>query len=334
MQQNEQDRLRILRDYQVLDTPFELCFDRITELARTVFEAPIALVSLVDEDRQWFKSCLGLTVRETPRELAFCDHTIRADEVLVISDARSDLRTRANPLVTDDPRIVFYAGAPLITPEKYRLGSVCIIDRKPRYFTDKDKKILKQLSGLVMDELNLRRKADIDWLTGAASRGSFQSLLSHLVLCKDRPTSSQTAVIAFDIDHFKQINDRYGHAKGDEVLVAVVAACRSVLRECDVVARTGGEEFTVLLPETSRGTAEMIADRLRRRIADLTFGNSDQSFPVTASFGVTMMDHDDGGVLRTIERADKALYRAKSQGRNQVVCYWRNDMQALAPSAA
>lgn len=334
MQQNEQNRLRILREYQILDTPFELCFDRITELARTIFETPIALVSLVDEDRQWFKSCLGLNVRETPRDQAFCDYTIKGDEILVIENARIDSRTASNPLVTGDPHIVFYAGAPLITPEGVRLGSLCIIDRKVRDFAEKDKQILRQLSDLVMDEFNLRRKAEIDWLTGAASRGSFHSLLSLLALRADRPASCQTAVIALDIDHFKQINDCHGHAKGDEVLIAVVAACRSVLRECDVVARTGGEEFTVLLPETNRRAAEMVAERLRQTISELSFETSELAFSITASFGVTMMDKEDGAISRTIERADQALYLAKERGRNQVVCCWEERETSMTPSAA
>ena len=154
----ENARLDALRRYQILDTGAEERFDAITRVAVASFRAPIALVSLVTDDRQWFKSCVGLTFDGTPREHAFCARTIETDAVLVVRDASRDRRFRDNPLVTGEPFIRFYAGAPLITPDGHRLGSLCIIDRKPRRsFSAQDERSLKTLAGLVVDQMGLRR---------------------------------------------------------------------------------------------------------------------------------------------------------------------------------
>lgn len=153
---NEAQRMERLRLYKVLDTPPESAFDSITRLAAAVLDVPIALISLIDEKRQWFKSRVGLGATETPREMAFCAHAIMKPDVFVVPDAtKNDLFNR-NPLVLDDPHIRFYAGAPLTTEDGLRLGTVCVIDRQPREITAKQEELLKDLSKLVVDELELR----------------------------------------------------------------------------------------------------------------------------------------------------------------------------------
>ncbi len=149
-------RLRELRRYAVLDTPLEEAFDRITRLAARLLRVPVSLVTLVDEDRQWFKSAYGWDKRETPRELSFCAHTIGFDEVMVVPDATSDERFKANLLVTGDPRIRSYAGAPLKSANGFSLGTLCAIDIKPRTFSADEQEILRDLAMLVRDELELR----------------------------------------------------------------------------------------------------------------------------------------------------------------------------------
>lgn len=153
-------RLASLRDHAVLDTPPEERFDRIVNLAADYFQAPIALVSLVDDDRQWFKSCVGLAATETPREWAFCDYTIRlgAHSILVVEDALNDARFRDNPLVVGAPFIRFYAGAVLTTEDEHNLGSLCVIDTEPRPCpSDADLKYLCSLARMVVDEIDLSR---------------------------------------------------------------------------------------------------------------------------------------------------------------------------------
>lgn len=154
---DESARLAVLRDYDILDTPPEIAFDRITRLAARIFEVPIALVSLVDDDRQWFKSNYGLDRRETSRDLSFCAWTILSDAMLHIPDATADPRFRDNALVTGPPFMRSYLGAPLTTPGGQRLGSLCLIDTVPREYGEDDRELLRSLAAMVMDELELRR---------------------------------------------------------------------------------------------------------------------------------------------------------------------------------
>lgn len=149
-------RLAALQRYDIVDTDRDPAFDRITEMATRIFNVPIALVSLVAEDRQWFKSTCGLDETETPRGHAFCSYTVFNRRPLVIEDASRDPRFAANPLVTGPPHIRFYAGAPLMTPDGQALGSLCLIDSQARSIDTGDLFVLEQLADLVMDEMELR----------------------------------------------------------------------------------------------------------------------------------------------------------------------------------
>lgn len=154
---NEADRLRAVKRYDILDSEDEGIFDEITAVAADFFDAPVSLISLLDEDRQWFKSHHGTEMSETPREMAFCGHAILNKDVLVVADATKDARTADNPLVTGDPSIRFYAGAPLVTTDGYRLGTLCVIDDKARTkATPHQIEALKRLARLVTYELDLR----------------------------------------------------------------------------------------------------------------------------------------------------------------------------------
>ena len=155
----ERARLRRLKSLELLDSAPDAAVDRIAELAAAMFDCPIALVSLVDETRQWFKARVGLEAKETPRDIAFCHHAIEdPDEVMVVPDALRDERFRENPLVTGDPDIRFYAGAPLRTPHG-ALGTLCIIDRKPRQLEARDRELLAKLSEAVVEVFALRQEA-------------------------------------------------------------------------------------------------------------------------------------------------------------------------------
>jgi len=154
----ERKRLNVLWQYEVLDTLPEAIFDDLTELAAGICEAPIALISLVDEKRQWFKSKFGVTVNETSRDISFCSHAIKQSDLFIIPDATKDERFAKNPLVVSDPKIRFYAGAPLITPDGYALGTLCIIDKVPRELRLEQKQALRVLARHVVSQLELRRR--------------------------------------------------------------------------------------------------------------------------------------------------------------------------------
>lgn len=149
----ESSRLASLQSLDVLDTPAEERFDRVTRLAKVLFDVPIALVSLVDEKRQWFKSRQGLTAGSTSREISFCGHAILQEAVFLVEDTHEDERFRDNPLVTDEPRIRFYAGYPLRDHEGLALGTLCIIDTRPRKFTAEHRKLLTDLGQIATSEL-------------------------------------------------------------------------------------------------------------------------------------------------------------------------------------
>jgi GAF domain-containing protein len=156
---HEARRLEVLWQYEVLDTVPEEVFDDLTDLAAHICDAPIALISLVDEDRQWFKARIGITVTETSRDISFCAHAIMNDGLFVVPDATKDKRFKHNPLVTGPQKIRFYAGAPLVTPDGHALGTLCVLDSKPRTLRPEQAQALHVLAHHVVSQLELRRHA-------------------------------------------------------------------------------------------------------------------------------------------------------------------------------
>lgn len=169
---NESRRLKVLWQYDLLDTVPEEVFDDLTDLAAHICEAPIALISLVDEDRQWFKSRVGISVGETARDISFCAHAILKSDLFIVPDATKDPRFKNNPLVTGKDRVRFYAGAPLVTPDGYALGTLCVLDKKPRKLRPDQEQALRVLAHHVVSQLELRRHARE--LTAARQNGSEQ----------------------------------------------------------------------------------------------------------------------------------------------------------------
>jgi hypothetical protein len=156
---SEKKRLNVLWQYDVLDSVPEEVFDDLTELAARICDAPIALITLVDEKRQWFKSKVGVSINETSRDISFCAHAIQQPDLFIVADATKDARFAENPLVVSEPRIRFYAGAPLITPDGHALGTLCVIDKKPRELRPEQKQALRVLARHVMTQLELRRRS-------------------------------------------------------------------------------------------------------------------------------------------------------------------------------
>lgn len=310
--QNEQSRLKALRSLDILDTPPEERFDRYTRMAKRMFGVPIALVSLVDENRQWFKSCFGLPVSETPRDISFCGHAILGKEVFVIPDALQDERFADNPLVTEEPHIRFYAGCPLSSIDGSKLGTLCIIDQEPREFTEEDIDTLHDLASMVEQELAALEMATVDELTGITNRRGFMSLAQYILnLCI---REKLPATLAFmDLNEFKPINDTYGHAEGDRALIEFSNELKGSLRNSDLFARLGGDEFTILLANTTCDDAELVIRKLSKSLKDY-YNNSDHPYELTFSYGVVEFNpQTHQSIEDLLHEGDELMYQRKRQ---------------------
>jgi len=312
---DENGRLAALRRYDVLDSAPEAPFDKITGLIKTILNVPIALVSLVDTNRVWFKSCIGLDVSEAGRDVTFCTYTIQSRAPLIIPDAKRDARFAQNPLVVGPPHLASYAGVPLETPDGYNIGSLCVIDTVPREFAPTQIDMLKSFAGIVVDELELRRLAQVDLLTGAVSRRAFLQEAEKAISGFIRHQRASSLVM-LDVDHFKRVNDEHGHPAGDAVLRAIGACITGMSRRNDVFGRLGGEEFAVLLNDAHVEEARLTAERYRQALEGLIIAHT-PPLKVTASFGIAELETDCLEAGLWLERADLRLYAAKRAGRNR-----------------
>lgn len=281
---DEQTRLETLRSLSILDTPPEERFDRLTRMAKRLFGVPIALVSLVDENRQWFKSCFGLSVSETPRDFSFCGHAILGNDVFIIPDTLVDERFADNPLVLNDPYIRFYAGCPLRGPNGSKMGTLCIIDRKPRIFSNDELEALTDLAAMVEREISAVQLATLDELTKISNRRGFMILAQHsLHLCARQKLSA--SLVFMDLDKFKLINDTFGHAEGDRALMAFAEHIKTACRDSEIFARLSGDEFVMLLIGTSRDRAEGVVSRLRQSVKKY-YQESERGYDISFSHGI------------------------------------------------
>lgn len=313
---DEAGRLAAVRRLDVFDTPEERAFEHITEIAKLGLRVPSAAISLIDEDRQWFKARRGVDVHQTSRRLSFCSHAIRQREPLVIENTADDPRFQHHPQVVGDPHIRSYAGAPLVLPDGYQAGALCVVDLVPRQFDAVEIRLLASLADCVVRELELRQRAAIDPMTGFLCRAAFLMRLRDMVDAF-RSESVPAVLAIFDIDRFKSVNDRFGHAGGDRVIAEIAAICRDVLGDEAHLGRLGGEEFGIVCPAATFATTSKKFESLRSAIAALRLDDYPE-LAVTASFGVADLDATIQSVSTWCLTADAALYEAKEAGCNRV----------------
>jgi len=347
---NEDDRIKALTQYNILDTPEEPAYDELVKLAAYICKTPIAAISLIDHDRQWFKSKIGLNLSQTPRGDSFCAYAImNPKQVMAINDAGIDPRFADHRLVNNEPHARFYAGAPLNTASGETLGTLCVLDHKPHTLWQKtQEELLQSLSRQVIAQMELRKARSVykqhlkeqidthtklkecqkqlerahaelktlnttDPLTGVKNRRAFDQLLRYEYRRASR-YRAPLSLMMIDIDRFKAFNDEYGKLEGDRVLQRLAHILQSIVRNCDLVARYGGEEFTVILPETDRDSAMTIAERLCEVVEKTAWPIRS----VTISIGVATASAEYDHIM-LVQRTDKALYQAKQAGRNRVV---------------
>lgn len=315
---DESARLAAVRAYEILGTPPELEFDALTRLAAFMFDAPIAVVSVMDENRLWFKSRIGLDVPELERKVAFCAHAImEPGEALVVDDLLADDRFSSNPLVIQAPHIRFYAGAPIVDPNGFALGTIAVIDARPRQFGAAQRDALVDLSTLVMtamrnrrSALELSRLARTDHLTGIANRAQFELAIASEIQQTAR-TDECFTVLCMDLDGFKDVNDAHGHAAGDEVLREVSRRLQAQAREGDTVARLGGDEFGIVMRRGTAQEARALCKRIVAAVEQPVALPSGHAVAVGISVGEASFSRSAESVDALMAQADRALYAAK-----------------------
>ena len=319
--QTEAERLADLHSFAILDTEADAAIDEVVRLAARLSGCPIALVSLVDRERQWFLSRVGLEPQETPRDEALCAHAILTPaEPLAVADATHDPRFVDSALVTGAPHVRAYLGVPLVSAGGHAMGTLCVIDSTPRRHDPETVQALQVLARTVTSNLELRRAlrqsremALTDALTGLPNRRALAGRLAQ-----ELARGGVLAAVILDLDHLKQVNEAEGHAAGDAMLRATAERLRGAVRPGDIVARTGGDEFVAILlglkdEAQARAAASRIAAALKGPVRHGEF-----ILPAGATLGVAMSTPgvNDGDML--LRAADAALVRAKRDGRGSI----------------
>lgn len=289
-------------------------FSRLTRLIRNTLGVDIAAVSTIDDGVQNFKSIDGLRLEQIPLENSFCRVAYRDGCTVVMPDTGRAEEFKHHELVTE-AGLKAYVGIPLKTSSGAVFGTICGIHKTPRNFSERDLIVLEDIANIAASELELREHANVDMLTGALTRRAFMRDSARLKELLRRKGLAMTVVMV-DIDHFKSVNDKYGHASGDEVLKSVAMILKVNLREYDLLGRLGGEEFAIAL-EGDMEKALRIAERLRQAASSLKFTFADRPTNVTASFGIAELRCDED-FTEALNRADTALYAAKTAGRDRV----------------
>lgn len=306
----EKMRLETLRALNILDTLPEERFDRITRMAKRLFNVPIALVSLVDENRQWFKSSYGLNVSETPREISFCGHAILGNGTFYINDTLKDERFFDNPLVTGAPNIRFYAGHPLTAANGEKMGTLCIIDNKPKQLTADDLTALSDLAYTVEQELCALQLSTMDELTNLSNRRGFTLVANHYLSFNQRQ-KMPTSLAYFDLNRFKEINDKYGHSEGDNALQLFASVMKSSVRSFDLLARIGGDEFVALFFNSNEALAEEVISRLNINLQKVV-KSLELEYQVDFSYGLIECSNDKAlNIEDYMQLADNKMYENK-----------------------
>lgn len=305
-------RLETLRNLKILDTDPEERFDRVTRLAKRIFGTEIALVSLVDSDRQWFKSYQGLDVTETPRDISFCGHAILDDQVMIVSDTHTDERFRDNPLVSADPSIRFYAGCPLSAPNGTKLGTLCVIDSKPRNVEEEDVVLLKELGQLVEEELAMADMMHDDPVTGLSNSLGFSQISEYLLAMCVR-TESPATMMLFRVANQNVITGFMGQEEGDRAAIEIAQLLMANFRDSDIIGRLTHDAYAVLMAGASLENVTTTRERVEQAIEERNLrGEAEYELDVEAAAIAYDPDtHSDVNAL--INDAENMLEEGRGQ---------------------
>ena len=315
---NERDRLAALRRFELLDTAPEPVFDRITRMAAKLLNVPIALISLIDEDRQWFKSRVGLAAQETHRDHAFCAHAIMDSDVLVVPDASVDPRFETNPLVTGDPNIRFYAGAPLTTADGLALGTMCVIGREARPpLSPLEVQTLKDLSAMVMAHVEARQAVGyIQPATGLSNRYRFIEDIDAFIH-EQAPGVPEIAVVVIDTatpQHHAEVIRALGHAFGDAFEVASALMIRENLPDRVKIYHVSTARFGCVLPLAAETNLPEILNGLAAALCQ-PIRCLEIPLPTSVGIGFAAFPADGSDGAELLRAATSAAYDASDSGK-------------------
>lgn len=335
----EQQKNEVLQRYRILNGVDIHIAEEIAATAAKVFGVPMVLASLNERYRKWYRSTHGVPNPLLENLMGFCAHANLSEHAFAVADARTDDFLACHSAVIEEPKVAFFAGAPLRDPDGKRFGTLCLLDPRPRpEFGLEQISLLESFAAIVSQDICVRSAAryavrDLieaehdkcglfdmamtDPLTKALNRRAFYRFAEREVLRAGRHAKPVSALM-FDIDHFKKVNDVHGHGAGDEVLTRLVECVTRSIRDEDLLGRLGGEEFGMVLPETDPVRAAVLANRVRETVSQQVFPGKDGPFRVTISVGISEPAYTDLDILPALERADAALYRAKQTGRNRV----------------
>jgi diguanylate cyclase (GGDEF)-like protein len=310
-------RIAALRRYDVSDVAADPSLDKIAVILRTVLRTPMVAISLIHASRNWVRSSLGMSPSDSDGAFDFCRRTIEGQTCFRAPNAAEDPDFAANPLVRGASGVRSYLGAPLVSPDGHIVGALSVFDTSPRIFTPEEEALLREFAALIVAQFELRQIASRDSLTGALSRRAIEEAADR-ELARHRRQGAASALAIFDLDHFKTVNDRYGHAVGDAVLQSSVAAACDVLRDSDSLGRIGGEEFCVLITGAGPIAAMRTIERIRAAISGARVPNRPE-IRITASFGAARCSREFDTARDWIAAADASLYLAKRDGRDRCV---------------
>ncbi len=344
---NEEERIATLKSYAILDSGSETAFDSIVNYLKKQFDVQMCVISLIARDRQWFKAKCGIDADGTPRDISFCTYTILGDDVLNVPDATKDERFKDNPLVAGEPHIRFYSGAPLIAPNGHKLGSICVIDNKPKHDFCADKQqMLADMASMVMDQMEIRKAAGEvaleieqriqaeteartakeeavyiafhDALTGLGNRAKLQDFckINELAKIDDKPVGA----FYIDINKFKYTNDSLGHSVGDALLQKFANDMRSVFGDNAFLARLGGDEFFAILAVDDENHARALGAKFIDKIKE-PMSLLGHTVIGSASVGIAVSPHHGETMDDLVARADMAMYNAKQTNLDQAYMF-------------
>ncbi|HEP0987017.1 TPA: sensor domain-containing diguanylate cyclase [Enterobacter ludwigii] len=307
----EYSRLQNLRNLNLLNSDPEERYDRITRISASLFRVPIAILSILDNERQYFKSSFGLDMKTTYRSDSFCSYVLKSKGPLIVTDTLTDPRFRENVYVKTYPFIRFYAGYPVKLPDGNLAGSLCLIDRKTCQLNNEELLLLRDLASIIEDELKFIDIASKDFLTGLPNRRFFM-LLAEDIFRSAKLNNNTFSLAVIDLNDFKQINDNFGHGAGNKALIEFSKIIESIIPNNGFIARLGGDEFCLLLKNSTILETFNVINKISMSIIDFNL-LAKEKFILSFSSGVAQYDGTKhSSFLDILNEADKNMYLVKS----------------------